>query len=320
MFGLRVDGKLARLPIFRERFFPFYCMRTSQSYLFPILSLLGNAIVWGLIWWPLKELRLEQWHPLWSTAAVFGLACVCLMLARPKALASLRTFPQLWIVGVAAGVTNGAFNWGIAIGDVVRVILLFYLMPVWSAVLARVVLNEPITPLAIGRIVLALAGAALVLMPAGGGVPVPSGLADWLGLAGGMAFALNNVMIRRQSELPEDGRSLAMFIGGMVIPLAVALALCTGDAIALPPVFTGHAAVVMAGLGIAMIVANIALQHGAAALPANITAVVMLTEIVVAAVSSVLFGGAVFTPSMLAGAALILTASALAAMEGRSKG
>jgi drug/metabolite transporter (DMT)-like permease len=295
-------------------------MRTSQSFLFPILSLLGNAVVWGLIWWPLKELRLEHWHPLWSTAAVFALACVCLMLVRPKALANLLAYPQLWIVAVAAGVTNGAFNWGIAIGDVVRVILLFYLMPVWSAILARVVLNEPITPLTIGRIALALVGAALVLMPAGGGVPVPGGLADWLGLAGGMAFALNNVMIRHQSTLPEDGRSLAMFIGGMVIPLAVAVALHIGEAIALPPFFTANAAVVLLGLGVAMIVANIALQHGAAALPANITAVVMLTEIVVAALSSVLFGGAVLTTSMLAGAALILSASALAAMEGRNTG
>lgn len=294
-------------------------MRPSQSYLFPILSLVGNAVVWGLIWWPLKELRLLQWHPLWSTAAVFALSTVCLVLVRPKSIASLRAHPQMWIVAIAAGVTNGAFNWGIAIGDVVRVILLFYLMPVWAVLLARVVLREPITPLAIGRIALALCGAALVLKPEGGGLPLPQGLADWLGLAGGMAFALNNVMIRRQSALPEDGRSLAMFIGGVVIPFAVALALHLSDALALPPPFTGHAVVLLIGLGIAMMAANIALQHGAAALPANITAVVMLTEIVIAALSSVLYGGAVLTTPMLAGAALILAASALAAMEGRGK-
>jgi drug/metabolite transporter (DMT)-like permease len=295
-------------------------MRASQSYLFPILSLVGNAVVWGLIWWPLKELRLLQWHPLWSTAAVFALSAACLVLARPKSVASLRAHPQMWIVAIAAGVTNGAFNWGIAIGDVVRVILLFYLMPVWAVLLARVVLHEPITPLAIGRIALALCGAALVLKPEGGGMPLPQGLADWLGLAGGMAFALNNVMIRRQSALPEDGRSLAMFIGGVMIPFAVALALHLSDALALPPQFTGHSVVLLIGLGIAMMAANIALQHGAAALPANITAVVMLIEIVIAALSSVLYGGAVLTTPMLAGAALILAASALAAMEGRGKG
>jgi drug/metabolite transporter (DMT)-like permease len=295
-------------------------MRASQSYLFPILSLVGNAVVWGLIWWPLKELRLLQWHPLWSTAAVFALSAACLVLARPKSVASLRAHPQMWIVAIAAGVTNGAFNWGIAVGDVVRVILLFYLMPVWAVLLARVVLHEPITPLAIGRIALALCGAALGLKPEGGGMPLPQGLADWLGLAGGMAFALNNVMIRRQSALPEDGRSLAMFIGGVMIPFAVALALHLSDALALPPQFTGHSVVLLIGLGIAMMAANIALQHGAAALPANITAVVMLIEIVIAALSSVLYGGAVLTTPMLAGAALILAASALAAMEGRGKG
>jgi drug/metabolite transporter (DMT)-like permease len=294
-------------------------MRPSQSFLFPILSLVGNAVVWGLIWWPLKELGRQQWHPLWSTAAIFALSAVCLVLVRPKSLAILRAYPQLWIVAIAAGVTNGAFNWGIAIGDVVRVILLFYLMPVWAVLLARVVLHEPITPLAIGRIALALCGAALVLKPEGGGLPFPHGLADWMGLAGGMAFALNNVMIRRQSALPEDGRSIAMFIGGMVIPFVVAVGLHLGGTLALPPLLTGDTVALLIGLGIAMMVANIALQHGAAALPANITAVVMLIEIVIAAVSSVLIGDAVLTPPMLAGAALILGASALAAMEGRSK-
>jgi len=41
---------------------------------------------------------------------------------------------------------------------VVRVVLLFYLMPLWAVLLARLLLHERLTPLASLRVLLALAG------------------------------------------------------------------------------------------------------------------------------------------------------------------
>ena len=38
---------------------------------------------------------------------------------------------------LAAGTTNATFNWAVTLGDVVRVVLLFYLMPLWAVLLAR---------------------------------------------------------------------------------------------------------------------------------------------------------------------------------------
>ena len=88
------------------------------------------------------------------------------------------------------------------VGDVVRVVLLFYLMPLWAVLLARLLLDERSTALALLRVALALAGAAVVLWPQGGGWPLPRSLADWLGVVGGFAFALNNVMLRREAHRP----------------------------------------------------------------------------------------------------------------------
>jgi drug/metabolite transporter (DMT)-like permease len=293
-------------------------MKNKQTYLLPVVCLVSNALIWGVIWWPLKELRLQGWHPLWSTTVIFLLATVGLLLFKPKAISYLRESPILWVVAVAAGVTNGAFNWGMAIGDVVRVILLFYLMPVWAVLFARLLLKEPITRLAVLRVVLALAGAGLVLKPESGGFPVPSGLADWLGLIGGVAFALNNVMIRREANRPGDGRALAMFIGGLIIPGLVAAGLSASTAIDLPSSFHGYPLFLLIGLGIALLTANFGLQYGAAKLPANITAVIMLVEVVFAALSAVVINGAVLTAGMIAGGALIVTASALAVFGGKS--
>ncbi|MES2534747.1 MAG: DMT family transporter [Pseudomonadota bacterium] len=294
-------------------------MKNKQSFVPAVAALVCNAFIWGLTWWPLKELQLLGWHPLWSTTAIFALATTAFVLFNPKAISRLRESPVLWLIAFAAGVTNGAFNWGVAIGDVVRVILLFYLMPVWAVLLARLLLKEPISGFAVLRIVLALAGAALVLRPDGGGLPLPSNLADWLGLLGGVAFALNNVLIRRAAHLPQEGRALAMFIGGLLIPALVASAMSAAGSIAMPSAFVGNAALLLAGLGLAILIANLALQFGAAQLPANITAVVMLVEVVFAAGSTVLVNGTAPTIPMIAGGVLILTASALSALEGRRR-
>ena len=116
------------------------------------LALVGNAFVWGTSWWPLRQLQAHGLHPLWASAIVFTLASLAIAALRPRALGQVLRAPALWLLVVAAGLTNAAFNWAIVIGDVVRVVLLFYLMPLWTVLLARVVLGERLT-----------AGAAIVL-------------------------------------------------------------------------------------------------------------------------------------------------------------
>jgi drug/metabolite transporter (DMT)-like permease len=289
----------------------------AQGRALPIAVLLVNSLIWGLCWWPLKALQEEGWHPLWSTTLVFLLGAAAIAAAKPSAVADVWRSPLLVLVGVASGFTNGAFNWGIAIGDVVRVILLFYLMPIWAAVLARVLLKEKITLLVVVRIALALTGAAIVLKPEGGGIPMPSDTGDWLGLIGGMAFALTNVLLRRAAQCKRDSRALAMFAGSALIPGVLAVLGAAGG-IAPPSNFGSQVGWLILVLGAAMLVANFALQFAAARLPVNTTSVVMLTEVVFAALSSVLLIGAVITTSMLAGGLLIVLSSGLSALPSKT--
>jgi drug/metabolite transporter (DMT)-like permease len=65
--------------------------------------------------------------------------------------------------------------------------------------------------------------------------------------------------------------------------------------------------------GVAFLVSNLALQYGAARLPANVTAVVMLSEVLFAALSAAWLGGESLSARTLAGGALIVAASVLAA-------
>ncbi|MEO6897862.1 MAG: DMT family transporter [Caldimonas sp.] len=287
------------------------------------LALVVNAFVWGTSWWPMRRLQEAGLHPLWTTTIVFTLASLAIAAARPQAPGQLLRTPALWLLMLAAGITNATFNWAIVIGDVVRVVLLFYLMPVWTVVFARLVLGERLDRPAALRIALGAAGAAIVLWPSattaasGGwsaGLPLPVTLADWLGLVGGATFAFNNVMLRREAARPEAGRALAMFAGGAVIAGGLATSLHGAGAIAAVPPPALPWLLGTLALTFAFIAGNLALQYGAARLPAHRTAVVMLTEVVFASVSALALGAGTLSGRLALGGGLIVAGALLAAL------
>jgi len=289
------------------------------------LALVFNAFVWGTSWWPLRRLQEAGLHPLWATTIIFTLASLAIAIARPRACAQVATTPALWLLVAAAGLTNAAFNWAIVIGDVVRVVLLFYLMPLWTVLLARAVLGERLTKAAALRIGLGAIGAAIVLWPpATSGpaaigfaarLPLPRSLADWLGVVGGFSFAFNNVMLRREAGRPEEGRSLAMFLGGAVVAAALAAFLTTTGAAVPPPAPAWPWLMLTGALTLVFLAGNLSLQYGAARLPANRTAVVMLTEVVFASLSAVALGGGALTARLALGGAFIVAGALLAARQ-----
>ena len=284
-------------------------MSHRSSLWLPALALTLNAFTWGVSWWPFRLLAEVGLHPLWATVLIYALAVLGITLVRPAAWLALARTRTLWVLVLAAGTTNATFNWAVTIGDVVRVVLLFYLMPLWSALLARWLLDEPLTPAAGLRVAMALVGAAIVLWPAEGGLPVPHSLAEWLGVLGGFSFALNNVMLRREAHRPESARALAMFLGGAVVAGVLALALSVQGTVPWPPTpAPGWVAGALA-MGAAFLAGNMALQYGAARLPAHVTAVVMITEVLFASGSAVLLGAGTLTLPLALGGALIVGAT-----------
>jgi drug/metabolite transporter (DMT)-like permease len=284
----------------------------------PALALTLNACTWGLSWWPFRQLQAAGLHPLWATVLIYLLAVVVITAWRRGAWGELARTPSLWLLVLASGTTNATFNWGVTVGDVVRVVLLFYLMPLWAVLLARLLLHEALTRLALLRVAMALAGAAVVLWPAEGlqgGLPLPRTLPEWLGMLGGFTFALNNVMLRREAHQPEAARALAMFLGGAVVAACLALVLGAQGQVPAPPALAAGWVLGALAMGAAFLVGNMALQYGASRLPANVTAVVMITEVLFASSSAVLLGAGSVTPMLALGGALIVAAALLSGLE-----
>jgi drug/metabolite transporter (DMT)-like permease len=282
--------------------------------LLPALALVLNAFVWGISWWPFRQLQAVGLHPLVATALVYLLSVLLLMTVRPRAWRAFANQPLLWLLAAAAGMTNVGFNWAVTMGDVVRVVLLFYLMPAWTVLLAWPLLGEKPTVVSLLRVVLAMAGVAIVLKTGDSPWPLPESLADGLALAGGMSFALTNILLRKLQQVDGAPRVLAMFSGGAVMAGATAL---LGIALGFVPAPPLPQAGWGLGLGLALslgfLASNVALQYGAARLDAHTTALIMMSEVVFASLSSVALGAAELHLRTWIGGTLILVAAAWSA-------
>ena len=279
-----------------------------------VAGLLFNALVWGICWWPFKQLESLGLHPLWATALVYG--CVTFIIAltlwRSGRLQSWRAHPGLWWLLLASGLTNVGFNWAVTVGDVVRVVLLFYLMPAWSVLVAWLLLGDKPRPMALLRLLMALAGLVIVLKTPETPWPVPESLADVLALLSGLTFALTNALLLKLKDSPSASRTLAMFGGGAVMATTAALiGLATGVVSSgAGPTWTWLPFVAL--LCVSFLLGNLALQYGAARLAAHTTALVMLSEVLFASVSSVILGASSWEGRTLVGGSLILLAAVLA--------
>jgi drug/metabolite transporter (DMT)-like permease len=281
------------------------------------MGLLLNALVWGLSWWPLREMQALGLHPLWSSGLIFGLALVVLSFWKPAAWQQLLNTPALWTLMIAAGLTNVGFNWAVATGDVVRVVLLFYVMPAWSIPIAWWVLGERPSRGALWRLALALVGVALVLKTPDTPWPWPESASDYLALMGGASFAWTNALLRRHHDTPSGARMIAMFAGGTALSLGLAVVWVGLGHTTLPTDLSWWPYVL--GLGLTFLASNLALQYGAARLSAHTTALVMLSEVVFAALSSVALGVSELSARTLIGGGLIVLAAALSAWPSRPR-
>jgi drug/metabolite transporter (DMT)-like permease len=288
-----------------------------------VLALALNALVWGLSWWPLRQLDANGLHPLWATAAVFALATLVLTFISPQGWRHFHQYPQLWWLMAASGLTNIGFNWAVTTGDVVRVVLLFYLMPTWSLLLAWWMLGERPTRGALMRLSLALVGVLLVLKTPESPWPLPQDLPDVLALLAGFCFALTNIWLLRLQHTPESSRMVAMFGGGALMAVVCAILATWADVIpALSMLATNDIsawAPYVLGLSAAFLVSNFTLQYGAARLSAHATAMVMMSEVVFASVSSVALGASTLSWRIGLGGGIIVLAALLASQAHTDK-
>ena len=177
---------------------------TWADTLTPSVAILVSTLFWGTLWIPLRRLDAAGLGGPWATAAGFTIPLLVLF---PVALTRWRTLAAggwpLAQAGFLMALCLALYSEALLRGYVARVVLLFYLTPVWSTVLARVVLGDRITGIRVITVALGLLG-MFVVFGIGNGLPVPRTVAEWMGLLAGFLWAASMVAIRRLAADASD--------------------------------------------------------------------------------------------------------------------
>ncbi|CAN0621789.1 EamA domain-containing protein [Burkholderia multivorans] len=286
----------------------------------PTLAILIGASVWGLIWYPLRILASLGVTGTAASALTSLVAFLFVIVVRHRSIATLRWHWLLPGIAVTAGGTNLGFVWGTIHGEVLRVMLLFYLTPAWTAIYAHFLLRERLTWAGAGLAALSISGAMLMLWSPRLGVPLPANPAEWAGLAAGLSFAMSNVLVVKASrELPQmkaEMRTATLFAGAALFGAVASL--FEGQPAA--PAGGGFTAAMLlvAGIGVTMASNNLLVQYGLARVPANRASIIMLFEIVITALSAWLFANELPGAREWAGGVCIVLATLLSSRVHRS--
>lgn len=268
-----------------------------------------SGFAWGIFWIPLRAL---------DHAGIAGIWAIILFYVLPALLlVPLMWFRrrQLWqggwsllTAGLFAGVALVLYAGALVFTDVVRALLFFYLTPLWSTLLARLAIHEPITKQRWVTIVLSFAGLLLILnvdQGFSGGL----GAGDWMGLASGVVWAIAAVWIKSDSAGNAIDFTLAYFAWGSVAALLlIALPLQGAQSVPDWQTIVGVLPWLTPVVLILVIPPSFAVMWGATILSPGLLAILFMTEISAGTITAAIWTDEPFGLRELLGVILITTA------------
>lgn len=273
-----------------------------------LASLLASGLVWGLSWYPLKHFAAAG-----LTGNLIGITAY--------ALVGLVALPVLWreraawrgegrllmLIGLFFGAANIAFTNALMMGEVVRAMLLFYLLPAWGALGGALFLRERLAPRRIAAVLLSLAGVFVIL---GGGASFQAfSAADAAALAAGLCYTAAGIANRRATRIPVASRTMVSFIG-------CALVACIGQLLLPAPLPAPGAATWLLLVLFAfvwLLGGTLLTTYGVTHMQTSRASVLQVVELLVAVASAMLIGGELLTSKEWIGGAMVVAATLLEA-------
>jgi len=217
-----------------------------------IATVIGAA-VWGLIWLPVLHLDQMGVSGLWSIvfiqpAAAFATFVVLLL---KREIHEIKNTDN-WAIGIVMGLSTLLYFAGILLSDVVRVIFLFYTLPIWTIIWNALLYR--LAPIPRHYIVIAIALGGLWLLLSGGHswIPKPENLGDWCGLGAGALWGLGLTQLQHRKHATPNAISFLSFVVASLSALAAALLTADNpfNAIELDAIRQGIPLALFVGIGI----------------------------------------------------------------------
>jgi drug/metabolite transporter (DMT)-like permease len=193
--------------------------------IWPTVALSAAATAAGFNWLPLRALAREGLESGW---AGFVTAAIGTLILLPVAWRSIRRFDgaarMLLVTGLANGGALALYSASMLLTDVVRMLILFYLTPMWGALLGIFVLGERLTVARVAAVLLCLAGMAVIL-GTGHGWPWPHNVGDWLALLSGAVYAYGSLRVYGAPDVSALAQTLSTMIGCAIVSAVILLLL-----------------------------------------------------------------------------------------------
>jgi len=285
---------------------------TKQQQLLPVLSLLLGATMWGVVWYPMRLLEGIGVGGLWQALGISIPPALILSWSLHRYWHSLRQHAwQMLGLAIASWWVNTSFILAMLDGNVMRVLLLFYLSPLWSVLLGIWILKEKLTRQSVLVLAVAVAGGALMLAKPDAIDSSPVSTADWMALSSGVAFSIYNLFIRMAQQAPVTLKADVAWLG--VIAGSIGAILVTGE---VAPPFTVETVLGVTAVGVfGILFMTLFVQYGVTHMPVQRSAVILLFELVAGAVSQQLLTDEVLLAQEWAGGLLIVAAAFFAGRE-----
>lgn len=280
-----------------------------------VFGLLFGSLCWGIIWYPY---RIMAEAGVLGAVSSFYTYCIATVIAGIYFAKYWRgifklPFSIVWL-GIVAGWTNLAYVLAVIDGEVMRVMLLFYLSPLWTLILAHFWLKEKTQLIGYIAIAVSLIGAFVMLYdPQVSSLPLPKNTAEWLALSSGMGFSLTNVITRQSIHLSIRAKSFAVWLG--VLAVSLVFIIFSNNTISAPSVFSLSNWLVMILIAILLMAATLLVQYGVTRMPATRASVLFLFELVVAAIASYYLAHETMAINEWIGGSLIIAAAIFAAFN-----
>jgi drug/metabolite transporter (DMT)-like permease len=267
-----------------------------------------SGIAWGLFWIPLRGMDRSGVTAAWATVLFYAIP---LLLFVPWIIRNWRRIARcgwsLHFIGIATGTSLVFYSNAMLYTEVVRGLVLYYTTPIWSLLLARIVLGESITTPRVFAIVFGLAG-MLVMFGVDSGFPWPKNIGDWMALTGAMGWAVAAVLLRKDDGSRSMEICAVYFFYGVIAAVLLALSPMAGEIEA--PDWSIIIEVLPWTIPIAIIVipGAYAAFWGAPHLNPGVVGLLMMTELSVGGITAAIWANEPLGVRELSGIALITLA------------
>ena len=273
-----------------------------------LLIVLGGCM-WGVYWLPLRHLE-----GMGFTGASAGIALYtgCLVVLLPFTLRLGAIIQTQWRILLFSSLLTGAafslFTTALVLTDVIRAILLFYLTPAWGTILGLLFLGERLNRSRILALLIAFVGLAVIL-GGHGGLPIPRTTGDIFALLSGIFWAVGSMGLLKAPDIPVRVQVFGFFFGALVLSL-ITLSVMQGlggvrISITWEPIALGYVLIYTLYM-IPMVFLTIL---PATVLPPARIGVLLMSEVVVGAISAALLSGEAFSAGDALGTLLIIAAA-----------